>query len=60
LEFQVMLRRSAIPVHPDELPALQEQYLLVKRHIAIVDTAAADLGELEPGFRFEARWGKPA
>lgn len=60
LEFQELLRRAAIPVPPDELPALQEQYTLVKRHIAIVDAVAADLGELEPGFRFEARWGKPA
>jgi hypothetical protein len=59
LEFQELLRRAAIPVSPDEVPALQEQFLLVKRHIAIVDAAATDLGELEPGFRFEARWGKP-
>jgi hypothetical protein len=60
LEFQELLRRAAIPVPPDELPALQEQYTLVKRYIGIVNAASADLGELEPGFRFEARWGQPA
>jgi hypothetical protein len=60
LEFQEFLRRAGIPVPPDELPALQEQFLLVKRHISIVDSAATDLGDLEPGFRFEAKWGEPA
>jgi hypothetical protein len=60
LEFQEFLRRAAIPVPPDELPALQEQFLLVKRHLAVVDSVAADVEFLEPLFRFEAKWGEPA
>jgi hypothetical protein len=59
-EFEELLRTAAIQVPPDELPAMREQYLLVKRYVAIVEAAVADLGELEPGFRFDAQWGKPA
>ena len=59
-EFEEFLRRAAMPVPPDELPALEQQYRLVKQQIAVVEAAAKELGAIEPGFRFDAQSGSPA
>ena len=55
-EFAEVLGRSGLPVPPDELPGLKEQFDRLKRHLETLDRAAADLEGLEPGFLFEAEW----
>lgn len=57
-EFDILLRRAGLRVPPEELPVLEAQFLLVKRYRDVVTAEAAGLEELEPGFRFDARWGR--
>jgi len=56
LEFDELLRGAELTVTPEDLPAMETQYLLLKRYRAVVEVVAADLGEMEPGFRFDAQW----
>jgi hypothetical protein len=56
-EFETLLRRAELRVPAEELPALERQFLLVKRYRDALDATAAGLDALEPGFRFDAQWG---
>jgi len=56
LELDELLRAAELTVAPEDRPAMETQYSLVKRYRSVVEAAAADLEEMEPGFRFDAQW----
>ena len=58
-EFQWILLRAGITVSASDLPQLRELFATVNRHIETLNAADASIGELEPGFRFEAHRREP-